>query len=109
MSIGSGAYLGSIAIVTLVALPFSSSSLVLTVPTLTPEMRTSASWASVVASGKATAISYCLAFRGTDPPKVSHRYSRIAKQDAANATMVISRPMLGAFLFTVAPACRCSS
>ena len=49
-----GAYLGSIWSVTVVATSRLSSFFWETLPTVTPAMRTSACWASVVASGKLT-------------------------------------------------------
>ena len=50
MSLGIGAYGSSICTSTIVRAPPASSSFVLTLPTFTPAMRTSASSASVAAS-----------------------------------------------------------
>ena len=52
MSLATGAYFGSIWSVTVVALSRLSSAFCDTLPTVTPAIRTSACWASVVASGK---------------------------------------------------------
>jgi hypothetical protein len=54
VSRGSGAKRGSISITASVRPVFSFGSRVFTVPTWTPEIRTSASWASCVASGNWT-------------------------------------------------------
>ena len=53
MSLGTGAYLESISIVAIASL-LSPRSIRLTLPTETPEMRTSDSWASCVASVNGT-------------------------------------------------------
>jgi hypothetical protein len=76
----------------------SSGSTFLTLPTLTPEMRTSASLDSCVASGNDTFTRYPSGRSGTAPPNESHRNRRIPKQDSAKATMVRMRPTLGACL-----------
>ena len=79
--------------------PVSSfGSTLRTLPTFTPEIRTSASCASWVASGKATFTRYPSGWSGTEPPKESQRKIRIPKQDSAKATMVRMRPTLGACL-----------
>ena len=54
MSLGIGAYGSSSWTSTIVRAPPASSSFVLTLPTFTPAMRTSASSASVAASGMCT-------------------------------------------------------
>ena len=54
MSSGIGAYGSSTSTSTSVLLPLSSSSFFFTLPTFTPAIRTSASTASVGASGTAT-------------------------------------------------------
>ena len=54
MSLGTGAKLFFMSIVTIVRVPPLSSFIPTTLPTFTPAMRTSACWASVVASGNAT-------------------------------------------------------
>src|SRR5947207_12846015 len=66
-------------------------------------MRTSASWASWVASGKFTLKSYLFGLSGTAPPKESHRNSRMPKQDSAKATITTIRPRLGACLIICRP------
>ena len=51
VSLGIGAYLSSISIVAIASLS-GSRSMLLTLPTLTPEIRTSDCWASWAASSK---------------------------------------------------------
>src|SRR3954464_3274374 len=69
-----------------------------TLPTLTPEMRTSDCSASCVASLKGILTSYVLARNGVEPPKVTQRKSRIPKQDRAKPVMTRSCVVLGARL-----------
>ena len=69
-----------------------------TLPTLTPEMRTSDCSASWVASLKGTLISYGLALNGVGPPKVTQRKSRMPKHDSAKPAMTRSCVVLGARL-----------
>src|SRR3954447_4746413 len=72
----------------------------LTLPTGTPEIRTSASWASCVASPKETLKRQPLALSGVGPPKASHRNSSRPKHDSAKPTMTRILPRLGTCLFT---------
>ena len=74
-----------------------------TLPTETPEMRTSDCWASWVASLKGTLISYGFALNGVGPPKVIQRKSRMPKQDSAKPAMTRSWVVLGARLLILFP------
>src|SRR3954449_7462340 len=94
-SFGIGAYLGSMLSVTLVATPPLLSSFDLTLPIVIPDMRTSASLASVDASGTSTVSLYACGFSGIGPPKDNHRKMTSPKQLIAKTIIAIMRPRLG--------------
>src|SRR3954454_22764341 len=88
----------------IVRLPFGSSSFLMTLPTDTPAMRTSACSASCVASGKAARSREPFGESGIEPPNESHRNRSSAKQDSVKPTMTATRPGLGVALFMVGSA-----
>src|SRR5690349_11183873 len=77
---------------------FLSGVIVLTLPTGTPEIRTSASSASCPASAKDVWKRYPFGFKGTGPPKASQRKSSSPKHDSANTTIATSLPRDGGSL-----------
>jgi hypothetical protein len=66
-------------------------------PTETPEIRTSDSTASWVASSKGTLTRYPLEPRGTGPPNAIQRKSSRPKHESAKATAMKICPRVGAF------------
>ena len=83
-----------------------STSSLRTLPTETPAIRTSASVASVAASGNATCTRYPCGLSGIGPPNDSHRNSSSPKHDSANTTIVTIRSSEGAALFIRTPPSR---
>src|SRR3954463_11780410 len=73
-----------------------SGSIVLTLPTGTPEMRTSASCASCGASANEAGKREPCGLSGVLPPNASHRNSSRPKHDRANPAMTATRPKEGA-------------
>src|SRR3954452_8635376 len=98
-----GAYFGSISITATERPVDLSGSIDLTLPTGTPEIRTSASLASWVASAKDTWKRYPFGLSGIGPPKASHRNSSRPKHDSAKITIAAMRPSEGALLTTAGP------
>ena len=90
-SMRSGAYLRSSSIVASVRLPCGSSDLSITLPTLTPAIRTSACVASWPALGNAILTRYPCGLNGIVPPNESHRNSSSPTHESANRTIVSTR------------------
>src|SRR3954452_5984290 len=101
-----GAYFGSISITATERPVDLSGSIDLTLPTGTPEIRTSASLASWVASAKDTWKRYPFGLSGIGPPNASHRNSSRPKHDSAKITIAAMRPNEGALLTTEPPIIR---
>src|SRR3954451_7561595 len=75
--------------------PFDSTVFV-TRPTFTPEIRTSAVSASCVASSKLALTRYWFGASGDAPPNVFQMYSRIPKTDSVKTSITAIAPTLGA-------------
>src|SRR5436190_19275248 len=95
VSRGIGAYFSCIWIVTFER-PLGVVWMFLTLPTDTPEMRTSASLASCVASPNDVWKRYPFGESGIGPPKASHRNSSRPKHERAKPTITSIRPRVGA-------------
>ena len=76
--------------------PPRASWMSVTLPTETPEIRTSACLDSCVASLNCASKRQPRGLSGIEPPKASHRNSSSPKHDSANATMTNNRPRVGA-------------
>src|SRR5215475_1138608 len=104
VSAGSGPYLSLMSTLAIACSPLGARVMSWTLPTETPEMRTSDCWASWVASLKGTLISYGRALNGVGPPKVIQRKSRMPKQESAKPAITSSWVVLGARLLILFPA-----
>jgi hypothetical protein len=104
---GIGAYFASSSIVARVELSLSASSET-TLPTVTPEMRTSACRVSCAAFGKSTLNRYPFGCSGTGPPNETQRKRSAPKLASAKMIIASSRGIVGIVLITWVRRSRCS-